>query len=275
MENKRNTMKGIYKKRERSGTTLQKYKLPNNADKFRVCRKVLHGFPSDVIFNNLQEVEEYVSGDKVCCLLCGKYYKSLGSHIAVHAIDIEDYKKKYNIPRKVPLVGTKTRNKMRDSYTSCGDRCGDHSITSTSRKKMIATFEYEEKLLRDRELQKKNLERYYRGETKRGNRHSILTIEERANERNALFDKFISFIELDYCRNYAALMTGIKNENLAFWFSNFPEMKARYKTAKDLAVSSRLHKDRRDPKIVAEEKAAGMHVDGGTQLLRGRESNRA
>ena len=41
-------------------------------------RKVLPGFPIEQPFESIEDVREYMSGDKIVCLRCGKEYKELG-----------------------------------------------------------------------------------------------------------------------------------------------------------------------------------------------------
>jgi endogenous inhibitor of DNA gyrase (YacG/DUF329 family) len=45
------------------------------------------------------ELEAYLSGSKIACLLCGKEMRSLGHHLSrSHAMSPDDYKVKFNIP---------------------------------------------------------------------------------------------------------------------------------------------------------------------------------
>ena len=61
-------------------------------------RRVLPGYPKDLVFKNYEEYKQYFVGDRIICLLCGKHYRSLGNHLRVsHETTIEDYKKKYGI----------------------------------------------------------------------------------------------------------------------------------------------------------------------------------
>jgi hypothetical protein len=57
-------------------------------------RKVLPGYPKDLVFKNYEEYKQYFVGDRIICLLCGKHYRSLGNHLRVsHETTVEDYKK--------------------------------------------------------------------------------------------------------------------------------------------------------------------------------------
>lgn len=68
-------------------------------------RKVLAGFPWEGSFATKDQVLAYLSGDKIQCLLCGKWYKALGTHInAVHEYDVEKYKLRFGIPWTYGIV---------------------------------------------------------------------------------------------------------------------------------------------------------------------------
>jgi len=46
--------------------------------------------------------------DKVYCMVCGKGFTTLKKHIAVsHNLSPKDYRKKFNVPAKTPLVARK------------------------------------------------------------------------------------------------------------------------------------------------------------------------
>lgn len=67
-------------------------------------------------FQTLAEVKDYLSHDKLKCLICGKEYKGLNSHIAqAHEVTAREYKLKFNIPLKhgYGLIGTQTKEKLR------------------------------------------------------------------------------------------------------------------------------------------------------------------
>lgn len=67
-----------------------------------------------VTFKTRAEAEAYISGDKLECLECGKYFVLLEKHLRVaHAMTSEEYKQKYNIPVSIPLAGAGYREKQR------------------------------------------------------------------------------------------------------------------------------------------------------------------
>lgn len=92
-------------KHRRSGTSLQKLKGRGMTKRYMDSRKIKAGYPIDRAFGSEDEVQQYLSGDRITCLLCGKDYKGLMGHTKiVHGIDIQDYRLKYNIPAHYGLM---------------------------------------------------------------------------------------------------------------------------------------------------------------------------
>ena len=61
-------------------------------------------------FRTIEEVNDYLSEDKVQCLLCDKWYIHLGIHIGKsHTLTPREYKIKFNIPLKKGLAGISLR----------------------------------------------------------------------------------------------------------------------------------------------------------------------
>jgi hypothetical protein len=75
------------------------------AQKRAANRKVLEGYPITRPFESINEVREYLSGDKIICLLCGKPYRTLNSHLSrIHGVTHDEYRDRYNIPWTYGLV---------------------------------------------------------------------------------------------------------------------------------------------------------------------------
>jgi hypothetical protein len=73
---------------------------------------------------NRQQVDEYFSGDKIQCLICGKWFKSLGSHvIRIHNMGINEYKTMFNIPWTRGLVSDVTKQKQSVALKSRIESC--------------------------------------------------------------------------------------------------------------------------------------------------------
>ena len=70
-----------------------------NRQKYIKLRIVLDGFPIKTRFKTQEEIEIYFSGDKVQCLLCGRWFKSVGAHLhRVHEVTTREYKIEYGLP---------------------------------------------------------------------------------------------------------------------------------------------------------------------------------
>lgn len=67
-------------------------------------------FPWRGTFKSRQEVQEYLAGDAVQCLLCGIFRTSLGQHLRqIHRWSVAAYKTRYGIPQARGLVGEARR----------------------------------------------------------------------------------------------------------------------------------------------------------------------
>jgi len=77
-------------------------------------RTILQGFPWDGKFETKEEVYDYFSGDKIQCLLCGKWFQRLPFHLkAIHDITSDEYKEMYGLPWKHGLCGKEFSLKLR------------------------------------------------------------------------------------------------------------------------------------------------------------------
>jgi len=79
------------------------------------------GYPVEKPFSSIEDVREYLSGDRVVCLLCGRSYKVLSSHLkAKHDMTTDEYRERYRIPWSYGLCGTEhveiQREHLNDRY---------------------------------------------------------------------------------------------------------------------------------------------------------------
>lgn len=65
-------------------------------------------------FPTMDAVNQYLDTDKIECLECGKSFKALGVHLAMHKLTTREYKEKYGIPFSRGLVGNATSQAMSD-----------------------------------------------------------------------------------------------------------------------------------------------------------------
>lgn len=64
--------------------------------------------------SSVSELNLYLSGDKIACLICGEEFKCLGRHVSrSHAISPREYKEKFNIPVTRSLSGEGLRDRKR------------------------------------------------------------------------------------------------------------------------------------------------------------------
>ena len=71
-------------------------------------RRIADGFPKESIFSTLEEVRAYLAGDRICCLLCGRWFKALTSHLMLHDTNAAEYKLRYGIPWTYGLDSAET-----------------------------------------------------------------------------------------------------------------------------------------------------------------------
>lgn len=75
----------------------------------------LPGYPVKEKFKSREAVENYLSDDRITCLICGRSYKALGGHLKVaHGISGDEYKDMFNIPYNYGLARETTRKKFSD-----------------------------------------------------------------------------------------------------------------------------------------------------------------
>ncbi len=77
-----------------------------NAERRAARRLVLPGFPISPIKFSKVEVDQYFSGDRIQCLVCGKTYRRLARHLDLHSLTEDDYRELYGLPWRRGLCGT-------------------------------------------------------------------------------------------------------------------------------------------------------------------------
>jgi hypothetical protein len=89
---------------------LGKQETVQRAAKRRSARRdVKAGFPCLKPFETIAEVEEYLSGETVVCMLCGQQRKALGVHLQkIHGLSPDQYRIDYGIPYTFGLDASAT-----------------------------------------------------------------------------------------------------------------------------------------------------------------------
>jgi len=73
--------------------------------KFNARRKVVAGYPWEEAFTVKDEIDQYLGGEMIICLLCGKPFKKLGCHLLkIHAVSGDVYREKYGLPWRTGLA---------------------------------------------------------------------------------------------------------------------------------------------------------------------------
>jgi predicted transcriptional regulator len=69
---------------------------------------------TNLLFQTMEEVEKYLSGDTIECLICGKTFGSLSvAHLRSHGITHDEYRIRFGIPFKRSLTSAPFRAKLR------------------------------------------------------------------------------------------------------------------------------------------------------------------
>jgi hypothetical protein len=77
-------------------------------------RFVMEGYPITRRFETLEEINEYLHGEKITCLICGKAKKALSTHLRIHGVSADEYKERYGLPYRTGLTSEGTRELYRE-----------------------------------------------------------------------------------------------------------------------------------------------------------------
>jgi len=96
---------------------------------------MLHGIPEP--FQTMDEIRAYVSGNRIQCLVCGKYFRRLQfKHLTVHDMTADDYREAFGIPWNTSLTSAPSRdatgNKMTPERIELFKQC--RKVRGTSRR---------------------------------------------------------------------------------------------------------------------------------------------
>ena len=69
-------------------------------------------------FQTMREVDDYLSGDAIVCLICGKSFQRLNSHLQrMHQVEPDDYRRRFGIPFCRALASEASRAKSGAAMT--------------------------------------------------------------------------------------------------------------------------------------------------------------
>lgn len=97
--------------------------MKRNKDKVATTQKAPHRkmtvrtpigiYPVMEPFTSIAQVDEYLAGEYITCLLCGKKLKALATHLVkIHGIGADDYRLRYGIPWSYGLVPAISSDKI-------------------------------------------------------------------------------------------------------------------------------------------------------------------
>lgn len=93
-----------------------------------------------------KELDEYLSGDSIQCLICGDYFTHVSTHVFnKHGVTAKDYKTEFGIPQKTGIITKALKKTLSDNWSQVvgmdkrkqeqdsGDLIGDVSAYLTER----------------------------------------------------------------------------------------------------------------------------------------------
>src|SRR5690242_11890181 len=91
-------------------------------------------------FQTLEEIREYVSGHRIQCLVCGKYYRRLlYKHLETHQMTHDEYRETFGIPWSTSLTSATSReatsSKMTPERIALFKQC--RKVRGTSRRPAV------------------------------------------------------------------------------------------------------------------------------------------
>jgi len=96
---------------------------------------VRDGFPVNEPFASLQAIRDYLSGDRITCLICGNDKIGLATHLKVHGMTADTYKAQYNIPLSYALIGADALMRAKENGRTLKERkVGIHRMSDEERR---------------------------------------------------------------------------------------------------------------------------------------------
>tara|TARA_R110000850_G_scaffold76419_1_gene165956 strand:- start:16 stop:837 length:822 start_codon:yes stop_codon:yes gene_type:complete len=65
-----------------------------------------------------KELDKYLSGNAIQCLICGEYFSSVSSHVFnKHGVTVKDYKDEFGIPQKTGIIIKSLKKLLSDNWS--------------------------------------------------------------------------------------------------------------------------------------------------------------
>ena len=85
----------------------------NQINRYHARRYIEDGFPMPGKFKTQEDLDDYFGGDKIQCLMCGRLFGALGTHLyRIHGMRVDDYKERFGLPWGKGLCGQAAYRKM-------------------------------------------------------------------------------------------------------------------------------------------------------------------
>jgi len=112
--------------------------MSTQAQRRQKRREVLPGYPVERKFESLKEVKQYLEGDKIACLLCGRLFANLGCHVVkMHDMSCDEYRELYGIPYTFGLVSSDTAERYGVRAKERAERRGNEMVELMARGRAI------------------------------------------------------------------------------------------------------------------------------------------
>lgn len=129
-------------------------------------------------FTTKKDVDDYFSGDRIRCLICGKWLKAIGGqHLKSHGITVEKYKEMFGLPNGRGLVCGETSAKQQAALKK-RIAAGDKTLTPLT----------PELMFKAQHAQKKRPPQYHINDISKYAVKGIRTLKKRARERTKSID---------------------------------------------------------------------------------------
>jgi len=142
--------------RKSDGNNMAVRGSQSSVDRFHQRRFVKAEFPWAGKFHTKEEVVGYLNGTEIQCLLCGRWFKALATHLVrIHETTVDDYKRRFGIPWTYGLICSVSAEKCK---LSCKARIasGNLDLSALAAKRVHFKSKQREQIGYAREMCVKN-----------------------------------------------------------------------------------------------------------------------